>query len=126
MRDTPCGSQIFPLIITQANCFLHSSSLQERGQGGEAFLLLCKKGRRKIIFYIFPFYLYSFLSPPSNNSPLHAYPQEYSCICPLLREKELGRVCWVTFYLLTNIDWTDAVHLKLSWSVSSIIISNSW
>ena len=63
MRDTPCGSQIFPLIITQANCFLHSSSLQERGQGGEAFLLLCKKGRRKIIFYIFPFGLYSFSVP---------------------------------------------------------------
>ena len=33
------------------------------GRGGEAFLLLCKKGRRKIIFYIFPFGLYSFLSP---------------------------------------------------------------
>ena len=81
MRDTPCGSQIFPLIITQANCFLHSSSLQERGQGGEAFLLLCKKGRRKIIFYIFPFGLYSFLSPPSFNSPLPAYPQGYCCIC---------------------------------------------
>ena len=32
-RDTPCGSQIFPLIITQANCFQHSPSLQERGQG---------------------------------------------------------------------------------------------
>jgi len=33
------------------------------GWGGEAFFLLCKKGRRKIIFYIFPFGLYSFLSP---------------------------------------------------------------
>ena len=100
MRDTPCGSQIFPLIITQANCFLHSSSLQERGQGGEAFLLLCKKGRRKIIFYIFPFYLYSFLSPPSFNSPLHTYPQGYCCICPSLRgEEELERASWVTLYI---------------------------
>ena len=35
MRDTPCGSQIFPLIITQANCFLHSP-LCRRGAGGEA------------------------------------------------------------------------------------------
>ena len=48
------------------------------------------------------------------------------CLLPSLRGKELGRGCWVTFYLLTNIDWTDAVHLKLSWSVSSISISNSW
>ena len=40
-RDTPCGSQIFPLIITQANCFLHSPSLQERGQGGEAKGVKC-------------------------------------------------------------------------------------
>ena len=37
MRDTPCGSQIFPLIITQANCFLHSPSLQERGWGVRLF-----------------------------------------------------------------------------------------
>ena len=110
------SSELFPALPL---------SLRRGGRGVRLFFYM-QKGRRKIIFYVFPFYLYSFLSPPSNNSPLHAYPQEYSCICPLLREKELGRVCWVTFYLLTNIDWTDAVHLKLSWSVSSIIISNSW
>ena len=45
MRDTPCGSQIFPLIITQANCFLHSPSLQERGLGGEAFFYIMQKGK---------------------------------------------------------------------------------
>ena len=83
MRDTPCGSQIFPLIITQTNCFQHSPSLQERGLGGVRLFFYMQKGRRKIIFYIFPFYLYSFLSPPSSNSPLRAYPQGYCCICPL-------------------------------------------
>ena len=32
---------------------------------------------------------------------------------PLLRGKELGRGCWVTFYLLSHIDWTNAVHIIL-------------
>ena len=41
MRDTPCGSQIFPLIITQANYFLHSP-LCRRGAGGEAFFYYAK------------------------------------------------------------------------------------
>jgi len=39
------------------------------GRGVRLFFSPKKKGRRKIIFYIFPFGLYSFLSPPSNNSP---------------------------------------------------------
>ena len=47
-------------------------------------------------------------------------------LLPSLHGKDPGRVCWVTFYLLSNVDWSDAVHLKLSWSVSSISISNSW
>ena len=59
-----------------------------------------KKGRRKIIFYIFPFYLYSFLSLPSSNSPLRAYPQGYSCICsPPYVGEELERASWATFYI---------------------------
>jgi len=74
-----------------------------------------KKGRRKIIFYIFPIYLYSFLSLPSSNSPLRAYPQGYCFVClPSLRGKELGRASWVTFYLLPYIDRTDAIHEILS------------
>ena len=74
-----------------------------------------KKGRRKIIFYIFPFYLYSFLSLPSFSSPLPAYPQGYCCICPSLHGKEKSRrASWATFYLLSNVDWTDAIHEILS------------
>ena len=70
MRDTPCGSQIFPLIITQTNCFQHSPSLQERGLGGVRLFFYMQKGRRKIIFYIFPFGLYSFLSPQLSTPSL--------------------------------------------------------
>ena len=63
MRDTPCGSQIFPLIITQANCFQHSPSLQERGQGGEAFFLLCKREDVKSSFTSSLFTYILFLVP---------------------------------------------------------------
>ncbi len=74
-----------------------------------------KKESRKIIFYIFPFYLYSFLSPPSFNSPLRAYPQGYCCICsPPCVGRSWERASWVTFYLLPYIDRTDAIHEILS------------
>ena len=63
MRDAPCGSQIFPLIITQANCFLHSPSLQERGLGGEAFFLLCKREDVKSSFTSSLFTYILFLVP---------------------------------------------------------------
>ena len=96
MRDTPCGSQIFPLIITQTNCFQHSPSLQERGAGGGELFFYMQKGRRKIIFYIFPFGLYSFL-------PLLSTPPPY----------EEGSWERDLIVLLTNVDWTDAVHIIL-------------
>ena len=64
MRDTPCGSQIFPLIITQANCFLHSSSLQERGLGGgEAFFFYAKREDVKSTFTSSLFTYILFLVP---------------------------------------------------------------
>ena len=65
------SSELFPALPLSAG----------EGAGGEAFFYIMQKGRRKIIFYIFPFYLYSFLSPPSSSSPLRAYPQGYCCIC---------------------------------------------
>ena len=63
MRDTPCGSQIFPLIITQTNCFQHSPSLQERGLGGEAFFYYAKREDVKSSFTSSLFTYILFLVP---------------------------------------------------------------
>ena len=111
------SSELFPALPL---------SLRRGGWGVRLFFSPKKKGRRKIIFYIFPFYLYSFLSPPSFSSPLRAYPQGYCCICsPPCMGGGVGKRLLGDLYLLTNVDWTDAIHLKLFWSVSSISISNS-
>ena len=72
-----------------------------------------KKGSCKIIFYIFPFGLYSFLTPPTVSSPLRAYPQGYCRICSLPAwEEELERANWVTFYItvLHRLDGCCTLH----------------
>ena len=43
---------------------------------------------------------------------------------PSLHGKESGRICWVTFYLLSNIDWTNAVHIMFMRLWICICISN--
>ena len=48
------SSELFPALPL---------SLRRGGRGVRLFFSPKKKGRRKIIFYIFPFGLYSFLSP---------------------------------------------------------------
>ena len=63
MRDTPCGSQTFPLIITQANCFHHSPSLQERGLGVRLFFYYAKREDVKSSFTSSLFTYILFLVP---------------------------------------------------------------
>ena len=72
----------FHLLLLKQTVSCTPPLCRRGGWGVRLFFILCKKGRRKINFYIFPFYLYSFLSPPSSNSPLRAYPQGYCYICP--------------------------------------------
>ena len=70
------------------------------GVGGvRLFFTPKKKGRRKIIFYIFPFGLYSFLSPQLSTPRYVHIHKDIVVSASSLHGKESGRVCWVTLFI---------------------------
>ena len=107
MRDTPCGSQIFPLIITW---LLKQTVLLKRtvsytplsaGEGleGEAFFL-CKREDVKSSFTSSLFTYILFLVPLlSTPHYVHIHKDIVVSAPPLRGEEELKRASWATFYI---------------------------